>query len=551
MSLSDDQLKTLLLREKLLSRAKLLEAESTAKHLGSTLIDVLIGRNNLSEADLGAALAKHYRVKYAELNRIKIPQSTLTLLPEQFAASMNAISFARKDDALLVAMVNPKDLEVLDLIRKTVGFFYKIVPYVTTERQIKDALRLYKMQEAQAKTDAAVKDPSTAVSTIEQLMEDSIRVDASDVHIEPLEDSVLIRFRIDGVLHDQLTLPRSMHSSLVARIKILSDLKLDEQRLPQDGQFSFAPRNGRSVSLRVSTSPTVYGEKVVLRLLHDTHAALQLRELGLLPEDLSIIERVLRRTHGMFLVTGPTGSGKSTTLYTILGLLNQPGVNIMTIEDPVENRVRRVNQIQVNPTIDLTFASGLRSMLRQDPDIIMVGEIRDRETAVIAINAAMTGHLVFSSVHANTAAAAIPRLIDLGVEPFLVASTLNMVIAQRLVRVLCPRCVEPVPFSPLVQKLLEDAKHTVSADIYKQVTTNYFAKGCAFCRRTGYRGRIGIFELFDVDESIREHVTAKASTDALWKLARNKGTKSMLEDGLLKVISRQTTIEEIFRVISA
>lgn len=549
--LSDAQVKTILLRVKAITRKQFLSAETTAKHLGSPIVDVLIGRNFVTEDAFGAALSKFYRVKYADLSNIKIPQSVLSLIPEQFAVSMNVVAFARRDQDLWVALSNPKELEVLDFVRKTVGFSYKIIPFVTTERQIRDALRLYKLPTREAKQEETTfKEPSTAVSTLEQMLEDAIRAGASDVHIESLEDQVLIRFRIDGVLHDQLTLPRQMHSTLVARVKILSDLKIDEQRLPQDGQFAFTPRNGRKVSLRVSTTPTVYGEKIVLRILHDAITTFELKELGLLADDMVAIERVLRRTHGMFLVTGPTGSGKTTTLYTILGLMNQPGVNIMTIEDPVENRVRRVNQIQVNNQINLTFAGGLRSMLRQDPDIIMVGEIRDHETSVIAVNAAMTGHLVFSSVHANTAAGAIPRLVDLGVEPFLVASTVNMVIAQRLVRVLCPRCVSPVPLSSIVEKMLEDAGSTISPEIRKRVTTNYAGRGCSYCRRTGYRGRIGIFEMFDVDEATRAQIIDNASTDALWKIARKKGGKSMLEDGLLKTIAGTTTIEEVFRVIS-
>ncbi len=553
--LTDVQVKTILLRQKLLTRKDFISAESVAKHLGSPVIDVLVGRNIVSEEQYGRALAKFYRVKYADLSKIKIPQSVLAVIPEQFAISMRVVAFARKDRELWVAMTNPKDLETLNLVKKTVGLSYKIIPFVTVDRQITESLRLYKSaartEQMDRKEPETRQEPTTAVALADRMLEDAIRADASDIHIEPLEDRLLIRFRIDGVLHDQGTYPSALHPTIIARIKILSDLKIDELRLPQDGQFSFTPQNGRKVSLRVSTTPTVYGEKVVMRILHDTLSTFELKELGLLTDDMTAVERVLKRTHGMFLVTGPTGSGKTTTLYTILGLLNQPGVNIMTIEDPVENRVRRVNQIQVNTTINLTFAGGLRSMLRQDPDIIMVGEIRDRETAVIAVNAAMTGHLVFSSVHANTAAGAIPRMIDLGVEPFLLASTVNMVIAQRLVRLLCPRCTEAIPVSPVAMKMLDDAKETISPAIRTRVTSNFAARGCAYCHRTGYRGRIGIFELFDVDESAREQIVSGATTDQLWKQARKKGVKTMLEDGLLKVAARQTTIEEVFRVISA
>ncbi len=549
MSLTDTEIKKLILRAKLVSRKDFEHAAATARHLGAPVVDVLTGRNFLSEDELGKVLAKHYKVKYVDLTKVKIPQSTLSLLPEAFAQSMNVVAFARRENAVWAAMVNPRDLEVLDLVRKTIGFSTKVVPFVATQRALTEAARQYKKTSEYVKgTKARETEGTSAVTTIEQILDDAVADNSSDIHIEPLDNETLVRFRIDGVLHDLVTFPKSIHPTLIARIKILSDLKLDETRLPQDGQFSYLPRSGRRISLRVSTIPTVYGEKAVLRILHDALTTFQLEELGLLPEDLTRVEKVLRRTHGMVLVTGPTGSGKTTTLYTILGLLNKPGVNIMTIEDPVENRIRRVSQIQINPAIHLTFALGLRSMLRQDPDIIMVGEIRDHETSIIAVNASMTGHLVFSSVHANTAATAIPRLIDLGVEPFLIASTLNMVIAQRLVRVLCQHCIEPVPLSSLVERLIKES--SIDPLIRARIKENYRSRGCSFCRRTGYRGRVGIFEMLDIDEAVRGAIVSKSSAEMIWNIVRKKGVKSMLEDGLLKVITRQTTVEEVFRVIS-
>lgn len=550
MAISDLIIRQLIHKSKLVPKKTLAEAWETSRHLGVPLTDVLIGRDILSDEALGTVLAKYYRVKFADLTRIHIPLNALNLLPETFAIGNNVIAFARSGSTVSLAMVNPKDLETIELTRKTIGNGTRILPFVATENGFREALRLYK-KTVRPESETTTPTTTSAVTTVERLLDEAVRDEASDIHIEPLDTDLLVRLRIDGVLHDHMTLPKSMHSPMVARVKILSDLKLDEQRHPQDGQFSYVSRAGKKISLRVSTIPTVYGEKVVLRILHDAITNFQLEELGLLPEDLGIMEKVLRRTHGMILLTGPTGSGKTTTLYTMLGLLNKPGVNIITIEDPVENRIRRINQTQVNPLIHLSFANGLRSILRQDPDIIMVGEIRDNETAVIAVNAAMTGHLVFSSVHANTAAGAVPRMMDLGVEPFLLASTLHMVIAQRLVRVLCPKCKKPVPISPIAHQWLADVKARINPKIVKAVTTNYEAPGCSYCRRTGFKGRIGIFEILDVDSEIRQAIVDKKSSDELWKMARIKHAKTMLEDGLIKVAKGITTIEEVFRVISS
>lgn len=553
MAINQSTLKRLIEKSKLVSKADLNRALKISRHLGCSITDVLIGRNLLSGEDLGKILAKYYKVKLIDLKKVSISQKTLRLVPESLAVERGVVTFAKKSNQVLVAMEDPKDLELIELVRKTIGAGIKIVPHVATPEGIKEALKLYKKRkrgEAEGMVEVTKPRATSAVSLINQFLEGAEREEASDIHIEPLSSQVLVRYRIDGVLHDQMALPKKMHSSLVARVKILSDLKLDEQRHPQDGRFSFKTKRGETISLRVSTAPSVYGEKVVLRILHDALTKINLEELGLLPEDQEIMGRILERTHGMFLVTGPTGSGKTTTLYTVLGLLNKPGVNIMTIEDPVENKIRRINQIQVNPLINLDFAQGLRAMLRQDPDIIMVGEIRDRETAVIAVNAALTGHLVFSTVHANNAAAAIPRMIDLGVEPFLLASTLNIVVAQRLVRILCPKCVEEIPISPLIKKRFNEAKNSVSVDIKRGLEKNYKPKGCSSCYYTGFRGRTGIFEVVLVDEEIQDLIVTKASSGSIWKAARKKGSKTMLEDGLIKVAKGITSIDEVFRVIS-
>ncbi len=553
MPVNIDSLTKLIEGSNLVKKADLEDALKVASHLGCDVSDVLIGRNLITEDDYGKILAYHYGISFINLNDIDIPHEVINLIPEEMAAERMAIIFENKNNVLGVALYDPQDLETIETIKKTVGPQYKIVTYVTTSTGIKNALKSYKQRVINVQQTKGMKVDETglsAISLVEDFLDYAVREEASDIHIEPMPEHILIRVRIDGVLTDYKVLSINQHSPITARIKILSNLKIDEQRLPQDGQFSYETKTGQKISLRVSIIPTVYGEKTVLRVLKTQQIKFNLDELGLLPEDQKAVSKILQRTHGMFLVTGPTGSGKTTTLYTVLGLLNRPDVNIVTIEDPVENRILRVNQIQVNPDINLTFAAGLRSILRQDPDIIMVGEIRDRETAIIAINSAMTGHLVFSSVHANTAAGAIPRMLDLGCEPFLLASTLNMVIAQRLVRILCPKCKVQVPITKPIIERLKEVKGGISQGVANVLTCNYAPKGCPHCLNTGFRGRVGIFEILLIDDEIKELIIEKSSSDKIWDTARLKGPKTMLEDGLIKVSKGITSIEEVFRVIS-
>jgi type IV pilus assembly protein PilB len=553
MPINREILVGLIQKSELVKSTDLEDAVKVATHLGCEVSDVLLGRNLMTEDDYGKILASYYNTGFVNLDKIEIPHSIITLIPEDIASEKMAVVFENKDGILGVAMLDPQDLETIETIKKTVGPAYQVVTHATTSTGLKNALKAYKQRIINVQADSTMKieeNSLSAIALVEDFLEYAIREEASDIHIEPMPEHLLVRVRVDGVLNDYKVLPVNQHSPVTTRIKILSDLKIDEQRLPQDGQFAYDAKTGQKISLRVSVIPTVHGEKIVLRILKTQQIKFNLDELGFLPEDQKAVSKVMQRTHGMFLVTGPTGSGKTTTLYTVLGLLNRPDINIVTIEDPVENKILRVNQIQVNADIGLTFAAGLRSILRQDPDIVMVGEIRDKETSVIAINAAMTGHLVFSSVHANTAAGAIPRMLDLGCEPFLLASTLNMVIAQRLVRILCTKCRELSPLSADTKERLRDARGGISDSVLNSLETNYTAKGCEHCLNTGFRGREGIFEILMVDDDIKKLIINKASSDELWDSARKKGPKSMLEDGLIKVSKGVTTIEEVFRVIS-
>ena len=461
------------------------------------------------------------------------------------------MAFRLEDHTLYLAMEDPTNLETIELVKKQTG--YEVKPAYTDKIGLVIALKAYKgtlkdeFNELIAKSSVSrstmavplselAKDVSI-VKAVETLLEFAIIEEASDIHIEPLTDAVVVRYRIDGLLHDVLSLPLELLPALVARVKILANLKLDETRLPQDGRLQFKSDEGKKISLRVSVLPTVAGEKVVLRVLEEALQNFSLFDLGLDKEQAEIVNRAIKRPYGMILVTGPTGSGKTTTLYTALGLLNTVDVNICTVEDPVENRIRRVNQTQVNQVAGYTFANGLRSLLRQDPDIIMVGEIRDKETAKIAINSAMTGHLVLSTLHTNDAPGAIPRLLDLEVEPFLLASTLEMVVAQRLVRKICTDCQ--------ATRLLDKAW---LKDLPVPQDTEVYGRGCPKCHFSGYRGRAGIFETMRVTEAIREAIISKAGAATIRKLAIKEGMRTMLDDGLKKVASKITTVGEVLRV---
>ncbi len=531
-------------------------ALKSSQDLQKPIIDILLFRGLITEEALGKLVAEYYQVPYTSLKNQTIDPQALSFIPEKTAIAFRMVPFSVKENQLLLAMENPHDIEALEFAKRSSKL--EIIPYYTTPSSISQALGQYKknikaefkkiIQENVAQTqDTKNQDqdnidlPVTRI--LDTMLEYAFAEGASDIHIETLENSVLVRFRIDGILKDMLELPKKIHSALIARIKILSTLKIDEHRVPQDGRFKFKMEES-FMALRVSIIPSFFGENVVLRLLAESARPLSLEELGFSGKYLELVKTNIKKPHGMILVTGPTGSGKTTTLYSVLNMLNTPDVSICTIEDPVEYGIRRVNQVQVNAGTGLTFAAGLRALLRHDPNIIMLGEIRDAETAEIAIHSALTGHLVLSTIHTNNASGTVPRFIDMGVEGFLVASTLNLVIAQRLVRRICNSCI--VKYSP-DQQILESLQTALGAPI--KVETFYKGQGCQECGMTGYKGRVGIYEIMEVNNEIRNLITKNANAKDIETAAVKNGMNKLLEDGINKAASGITTIEEALRVM--
>lgn len=557
MDFTPDLLKKILIDSGYITEEEFEKAEKEAKDFDKNLVDILIFKGLISEDLLGKLIAKHIGFPYASIRNKPIASEVLDLIPEKIAHTYKAIPFEKKGDELYVAMEDPKNFEALEILKRKTGL--KIDPYFISSADLTKALGQYKrniksefekiIEENIKKAAKLGKDIAKAaeelpvIKILDTLLEYAIAERASDIHIETLQESLLVRFRVDGILRDIINLPREIQPAIIARIKILSSLKLDEHRIPQDGRFKFQSEE-EVVALRVSIMPAYYGENAVLRLLPETARPLSLEELGLANESLSIVQRNIKQPNGMILVTGPTGSGKTTTLYSILTILNKTQVKIVTVEDPVEYGIRRVNQTQINPKAGLTFATGLRSILRHDPDIIMVGEIRDEETADISIHSSLTGHLVLSTLHTNDAPGAIPRLLDMGAEGYLVASTVIMVIAQRLVRRICQSCVQE-------KKPKQTEKKIIKAQFGEKIEKMNFyeGKGCNECGKSGYKGRVGIFEVFQVDDKIRELTIRHASADDIKKAAQKVGMTPMIEDGLNKVSAGITTIEEITRAV--
>lgn len=519
----------------------------------------------VTPANLVMARAQVIGVPFVMPDKNPIAPEVLAFLPESVAKRFTVIPVSREANTLSVAMVDPLDLQVLEFIEKKTGLAVR--PYMATAESINQAIgeqytRGLSFEVGEALKEAApgliapimgqqgitgVLGEAPVARIVSTLLEYGIRVRASDIHIEPLENETRIRYRIDGILHEKLILPRRIHDAIVSRIKILGNMKIDEKRLPQDARFNFKVGD-EEIDLRISTMPTAFGEKVVMRLLKKSGGVPTLQELGLHGMALRHLEDNIARPHGIILITGPTGSGKTTTLYSILSKLNSTRVNIVTLEDPIEYQVAGVNQVQVNTQAGLTFASGLRSFLRQDPNIIMVGEIRDTETTDLAIQASLTGHLVFSTLHTNNASGALPRLLDMQAEPYLIASTVTCIVGQRVVRKVCPTCKITKVASPDVVERMKKVLVNLY-DFEKNPKFNlYEGKGCKECNNTGYLGRIGIYEVLVISPEIGRMVLTRQTSQQIEDKAVLDGMMTMKQDGFLKVIEGITTIEEVLRV---
>jgi type IV pilus assembly protein PilB len=541
-----------LISEEYLQRA-LDEHRNTPKSLGRVLIDL----GYIRERDLVRALAEQVGLEFVDLTEYRIDAAATALLPEALCRRYRALPIGEQDGKLLVAMSDPANVYALDDIRTITG--RDVRPVVATANDVEQSIQKFSGMSEQAEalaSEAADALDSEAGVTVEAAVEDAPIVKlvqaimtqaaadrASDVHIEPTETDVRVRFRVDGVLHEVMHSPKSIQAGLISRLKVMGDLNIAEKRIPQDGRVSLRINN-RSLDLRLATLPTVHGEKIVIRILDKTNALLALSELGFLPQAFESYERSFRKPYGAILVTGPTGSGKSTTLYATLNIVNSVDRHIVTVEDPVEYRLPGVNQIQVNPKAGLTFASALRSILRADPDIILIGEIRDRETAMIAVESALTGHLVLSSLHTNDAPSAITRLIEMQVETFLVGSAIDCVVAQRLARQLCQKCKQT--YAPEESELIE-AGYPESR--IRDLGVFFRASGCQSCSNTGYRGRIGLYEVMPMTEEIERLTVDRASSETVKRVAVEQGMYTLRDDGLHKAASGLTSIEEIARVV--
>jgi len=592
MQIRNNQLKKFLIDSDILAGQVLDELEKKADKEKITLEAILLREKLITEQGLSKAKAYMLGIPYVNLKDEDIDPNVLKVIPEQMARQYNAISFDKEGNKLKVAMLDPNDLLFIDFIGKKTGM--EIVPCLTDGEGIHKAFKMFQKslkaefgdlvgtemgddgekliikndgEDGEGGTELDLKKAAEdlpVVKIVDTLLKHAILEGASDIHIEPEEKDVVTRFRIDGVLHDAMTLPRLILPGIVARIKVLANLKIDEHRLPQDGRFKVESPDYK-VAFRVSIIPVFDGEKIVMRLLNESSGnVLSLDQMGFRKRDYDVVKMEIEKPNGMILVVGPTGSGKTTTLYTILGMLNEPGVNISTLEDPIEYRMPRVNQSQINAKINFTFASGLRALLRQDPDIIMVGEIRDGETAELAVHAALTGHLVLSTLHTSSAAGTLPRITDMGIENFLVASTANVIVSQRLVRRNCKECTEEYTmdegtYDTLSQKfdvermaqVLKDegivkGKYKDTKDLWLDVRFKK-GKGCQKCR-AGYKGRMGIYEVLQITDSIKSLINSAANTEELETQGIKEGMNTMLEDGIIKAAQGFTTLEEVMRV---
>ena len=588
MRISDSSIEKILRQGEVISESRLAELKMEAERTHHSLQTIILEHKVLSEVQLGQKIGEYINVPFVTIEPKDIPDDVLKRIPEHIARQYNVVLFAVDDNGVLsLAMEDPDDVQALNFIQKEIGYNIKV--FLATKNNILDCLENYRGNitdeldevvsiqsgaeaESQNVSEEEISENSPIAQTVNLLLEYAIKSGASDIHIEPREEFVQVRYRIDGVLKEVNKLPRNVQGALVSRIKILSNLKIDERRVPQDGRFKIKV-SGKQYALRVSTLPIADGEKIVMRILDESNQAVALDSLGYWGLSLSTLKDAMAQPNGMILVTGPTGSGKSTSLFSVLSELNTPDVNISTIEDPVEYKIPGVNQTQTNAKAGMTFASGLRALLRQDPNIIMVGEIRDGETANLGVQAALTGHLVFSTLHTNNAATCLPRLLDMGIEPFLIASTVKAVIGQRLVRRLCMHCRQQyVPdaeeLAYIVQMFnlkqgsmqrLHALEQQAAADKIggntplgsTDVTIQYLwrpnPEGCDECGHNGFKGRVGIYEVLGISIPIQKMITANATSNEIQQQAITEGMVTMQTDGFIKSLRGVTTLEEVLR----
>ena len=546
------------------TEANQFEVASLQKNL--SIIDYLYQFSRLSRIEIVKARAEIEQIPFVNLDKTPIDSQAVGLISESINRRYEIIPyrFDPKESAIYIGTKDPFDTSIIDFLEKKTG--KKVILTLADKEQIlkmidlsysqglspevRDALKEYAPETKDTQISSISLQQAPIAKIISTILDFSIKGRASDIHIEPEENRTKVRYRIDGILQEKLSLPKTIHEALISRIKILSELKIDEKRIPQDGRFTFRSQN-EEVDLRVSTLPTVFGEKVVMRLLKKTGGIPSLAELGFGGPQLKELEDAIAKPYGIILITGPTGSGKTTTLYSILSRLNKPTVNIVTVEDPVEYQIAGINQVQINVQAGLTFATGLRAFLRQDPNIILVGEVRDKETTQLAIQAALTGHLVFSTLHTNNAATAIPRLIDLGAESFLIASVLTAILGQRIARKICPYCKVSYPASAEVAANIKSVLgplFQINKKFETSPVTLSKGKGCPECNQTGYLGRIAIFEILKVTAAINQHILRQDSAEIIEETAKKEGFIRMIEDGYLKVLDGVTTMEEVLRV---
>ena len=566
MQIPVQKLKELIVSEGLITPEIFDSIVQESQRLNQKVEDILVSRGIISSDYFYALLSRHIGIELANLSTIPIDEAVLALVSLDLARQKGVVAFRREaDGSIAVAMEDPSDLKTIEFLERHLKV--RVKPFLAKSGDLEKGFAIYNRalsqdfkrtieenikKSLQVKGDK-VEDVAAAlpiVAIVDNFLSYALSAHASDIHIEMLETSVLVRFRIDGILHEVTRIPKDVELPIVARIKLLAGLKIDEHYKPQDGRMRY--RVGDEITdVRVSIMPTLYGEKIVMRLLPAGQKPLALEEIGMLDDMVKIVEEALKKSFGMVVSCGPTGSGKTTTLYSILNMLNKPEVNMVTVEDPIEYHIQYVNQTQINPMAGVTFASALRAFLRQDPNIILVGEIRDEETAEISVHAALTGHILLSSLHTNDAATAVPRLIDMKVPPFLIAAVLNLIIAQRLVRKICVSCIESFAPTPDILEILKHAHEELGiGDERPMPKTLYRGRGCPVCGFTGYKGRMGIFEVLEIDNDVRSIVgSPEFSLDALMTLAKQKNMVTMFEDGVRKAELGMTTMEEVLRVI--